>query len=146
MRVPIPIPTGHGPNPSKSTRLCWHRGRCSRVRARQRRARHGPVATDAGCQRGRSRIQIQEMRLQDQRYRILRVCVWQGWNQARPEQNRRHTQDGYPTRQGKSATVHRFEELFGGIHTAFRRQCVTVARTHQEGRSVRVARRSPAYV
>ena len=53
---------------------------------------------------------------------------------------------GYPTRQGRSATVHRFEELFGGIHTAFRRQGVTVARTHQEGRSIRVARRSPAHV
>ena len=62
------------------------------------------------------------MRHQDQRDRILRVCVWQGWHQARPEQDRRHTQDAYPTRQGRSATVHRFDELFGGICTAFRRQ------------------------
>ena len=51
MRVPRPIPTGHGPNPSKSTRLSWHRGRCSRVRTRQRRARQEPDATNAGCQK-----------------------------------------------------------------------------------------------
>ena len=77
VRVPIPIPTGYGPNPSKNTRLCWYRGRSSRVRARQRRARHEPLATNAGCQRGRSRIQFQEMRHQDQRDRIFRVCVGQ---------------------------------------------------------------------
>ena len=86
------------------------------------------------------------MRHQDQRDRILRVCVWQGWHQARPEQDRRHTQDAYPTRQGRSATVHRFDELFGGIYTAFRRQGVTVARTPQEGRPILMARRSPAYL
>ena len=50
------------------------------------------------------------------------------------------------TRQGSCATVHRFDELFGGIYTAFRRQGVTVARTPQEGRPIRVARRSPAYL
>ena len=146
MRVPRPIPTGDGPNPSKSTRLCRYRGRRRRVRARQHRARQEPVATNAGCKRGRSCIQLQETRHQDQRDRILRVCVWQGWHQARPEQDRRHTQDAYHTRQGRSATVHRFDELFGGIYTAFRRQGVTVARTPQEGRPIRVARRSPAYL
>ena len=36
------------------------------------------------------------MRHQDQRDRILWICVWQGWHQARPEQDRRHTQDAYP--------------------------------------------------
>ena len=107
--VPIPIPTGHGPNPSKSTRLCRYRGRRSRVRARQRRERLEPVATNAGCQRGRHRIQFQEMRHQDQRGRILRVCVWQRGHQARPEQDRRDTQDVYPTRQGRSATVNRLD-------------------------------------
>ena len=56
------------------------------------------------------------------------------------------TQDAYPTRQGRSATVHRFDELFGGTYTAFRRQGVTVGRTPQEGRPIRVARRSPAYL
>ena len=101
MRVPRPIPTGDGPNPSKSTRLCRYRGRRRRVRARQHRARQEPVATNAGCQRGRSCIQLQEMRHQDQRDRILRVCVWQGWHQARPEQDRRHTQDAYPTRRSE---------------------------------------------
>ena len=137
MRVLRPIPTGHGPNPSKNTRLCRYRGRRIRVRARQR-ALQEPVASNAGCQRGRSRIQFQEMRHQDQRDRILRVYVWQGWHQARAEQDRRHKQDAYPTRQGRSATVHWFDELFGGIYTAFRRQCVTVARTIQEGRSTKI--------
>ena len=74
MRVPRPNPTGHGPNTSKSTMLGRYRGRRSRVRARQRRTRQEPVATNAGCQRGTYRIQFQEMRHQDQRYRILRVC------------------------------------------------------------------------
>ena len=41
-------------------------------RDRQRRTRQEPVATNAGCQRGRSRIQFQEMRHQD-----LRICVRQ---------------------------------------------------------------------
>ena len=50
---------------------------------------------NAGCQKGRYRIQFQEMRHQDQQGRILRVCVWQDWNQARPEQNRRDSQDAY---------------------------------------------------
>ena len=67
LRVPRHIPTGHGPTPSKSTRMCWHRRRCSRVRTLRRRARQEPDATNAGCQRGRSRIQFQEMRHQDQR-------------------------------------------------------------------------------
>ena len=58
---------------------------------------------------------ITKMRNQDQRDRILRVSAWQGWHQARPEQYRRHAQDAYPTRQVRSAAVHRFDELFGGI-------------------------------
>ena len=62
-----------------------------------------------------SRIQLQEMRNQDQRDRILRVSAWQEWHQARPEQYRRHAQDAYPTRQVRYAAVHRFDELFGGI-------------------------------
>ena len=37
---------------------------------------------------------------------VFFVSAWHGWNQARPEQNRRHTQDAYHTRQGRSATVH----------------------------------------
>ena len=76
MHVPRPIPTGDGPNPSKSTMLCRYRGRRRRVRARQHRAGQEPVATNAGCQRGRSCIQLQERRHQDQRDRILRVCVY----------------------------------------------------------------------
>ena len=91
-------------------------------------------------------FKFREIRHQDQRNRFLRVCVWQGWHQARPVQDRRHVQYAYPTRQGRSATVHRFDELFGGIYTAFRKQGVTVAITPQEGHRIRVARRSRAYL
>ena len=48
------------------------------------------------------------MRHQDQGDRILRVCIGQGWDQVRPEQNRRHTRDVYRSRQGN---LQRFTDL-----------------------------------
>ena len=125
-----PIPTGHGPNHSKSTRLCRYRGRRSRVRARQRRTRQDHVAMQVAKEEG---LVFNSKKCAIKTSEVVFFGHVDGNNDIKPDPSKieylitRCVHNKTRKISNRSSVY----ELFGGIDTALRRQGVTVARSPQ---------------